>query len=501
MGPTLLSHDQPASRTRATVIGLGVVVAVFLLPARADFLKPVIPMEEGSVLVYPERVLAGAIPNRDFETMYGPANVWLLAGVYQILGQSVTIERTIGLLYRLISVLALFFIARRYGIAAGIAAGLLATLLTAGTWAVAYAWFGGLALATWSLFCASDRRRLLIGGILGGLALAFRPDLVLAIGALVLTVRERRFIVGVLLGSIPIWVLLALAGFTTVVNGLIADPIVRDLSGARFPIPWTSPLLWLVLGSTLLLLAAGLALKRRAGDQGLFMCALFSIGLLPQAFQRPDGWHLISAGCVAVALLPVAATVFAAREYRTTAVILAGLVALSLTWASALPVAMESIGQTFGMRSPASYPLTFDGRTVLLPAQEQVRWLSELMTEITRVSDPGDRIFVGPRNTSRTVYNDTFLYYLLPQLTPSTYYLEMNPGTADSSGSRLAEDVSSADVVVLTTRYDDWAAAEALATGHTGPSVLDRKEFCFRNSYGPWELFVRCTGDTGREHG
>ena len=501
MGSTLRSNDQRASRTKATVIGLGVVVAVFLLPVRADFLKPVIPMEEGSVLVYPERVIAGAIPNRDFETLYGPANVWLLAGVYQVLGPSVTVERSVGLIYRLTLVLALFFIARRFGISAGIAAGLLAVLLTAGTWAVAYAWFGGLALATWSLYFASDRRRPLLGGILGGLALAFRPDLVLAIAALTLTVREWRFIVGVLLGSIPIWILLALAGFTPIANGLIVDPIVRDRSGARFPIPWTSPLLWLVLGSTLMVIAAGLMLRRRTGDKGLFTCAIFSIGLLPQAFQRPDGWHLMSAGCVAVALLPAAATVFAAREHRTTAAILSGLVALALTWGSAVLVTTESIGESFGMGSPASYPLTFDGRTVLLPAQEQVRWLSELMTEITSDSAQGDRIYVGPRNTSRTVYNDTFLYYLLPQLTPSTYFLEMNPGTADSPGSRLADDVSSADVVVLTTRYDDWAASQALATGHSGPSVLDRTDFCLRNRYGPWELFLRCPGATRQTQG
>ena len=98
------------------MIGLGVVLAVFLLPVRADFLKPVIPMEEGSVLVYPERVLAGGIPNKDFETMYGPGNLWFLAGVYRVFGITVGVERTVGLLYRLALVLALFVIGRRYGL-------------------------------------------------------------------------------------------------------------------------------------------------------------------------------------------------------------------------------------------------------------------------------------------------------------------------------------------------------------------------------------------------
>src|SRR5438093_1421063 len=47
----------------APIAAIVLVAVVFFLPARADYLKPVLPMEEGSVLVYPELVLKGEIPN------------------------------------------------------------------------------------------------------------------------------------------------------------------------------------------------------------------------------------------------------------------------------------------------------------------------------------------------------------------------------------------------------------------------------------------------------
>jgi hypothetical protein len=44
------------------------------------------PMEEGFMLVFPERVLAGDIPNVDFLHLYGPGSLWVLAGVYKLFG-------------------------------------------------------------------------------------------------------------------------------------------------------------------------------------------------------------------------------------------------------------------------------------------------------------------------------------------------------------------------------------------------------------------------------
>jgi hypothetical protein len=484
---SLDTHDR---KTQATLVGLGIVVLVFLLPVRADLLKPVIPMEEGSVLVYPERVLAGAVPNKDFETMYGPGNLWLLAGAYKVFGITMIVERTVGLLYRFGLVLALFFIGRRWGVAVGIAAALIATLLTVGTWAVAYAWFGGLALAAWSLWSVTEKRRLLLGGAFGGLALVFRPDLVLAIASLMLVCRSRRFNIGVLAGASPYLLLFAIAGSRTVVEGVVIDPIFRINPGRRFPIPWTSPLLWLVVGSTVLLAWSAWTSHRRTGGASLIACAWFSIALLPYALQRADDFHLASAGCVSVALMPAALTVLLDEDRRRMAVPIACLVVVISTWGSALRGTMESLGQAAGLGNPPSYPLTFNGRTVRMPVESQVVQLSGLLSAIERSSEPGDRIFVGPSDLNDTVYNDTFLYHLVPGLTPASYFLEMNPGTANRPGSRLKSDVSTADVIVVTTRYDDWGTP---GDPSAGPPEIDLNAFCPPSEFGPWRLYVRCT--------
>ena len=49
-----------------------------------------------------------------------------------------------------------------------------------------------------------------------------------------------------------------------------------------------------------------------------------------------------------------------------------------------------------------------------MPLKSQVDQLSGLLSAVEGSSEPGDRIFVGPSDLSNTVYNDTFLYHLVP---------------------------------------------------------------------------------------
>jgi hypothetical protein len=314
------------------------------------------------------------------------------------------------------------------------------------------------------------------------------------IAALVVIGRSRRFIIGVLTGSLLYIPLFIFAGPRAVIEGTIVDPIFRINPGRRFPIPWTSPLLWLVLGSTALLACSAWISHRRSKDSSLVACAWFSAALLPYALQRADDFHLASAGCVSVALMPAALTVLLDEERRRLAVPIACLIVVASSWGSALRGTMESVGQAIGVGDPPSYPLTFNGRTVPVPLKSQVDQLSGLLSAVEGSTKPGDRIFVGPSDLSNTVYNDTFLYHLVPDLSPATYFLEMNPGTADRPGSRLKSDVSTADVIVVTTRYDDWGspAPQDLSEGSS-----DLNGLCASATFGPWRLYVRCTEGPG----
>ena len=106
-------------------IGLAVVL---LLPRLEDWGHA---MDEGAVLAYADLVREGAVPHRDFLTFYGPGNLWLVAGAFELFGASVETERAIGFLYRVLIALALFVIARR--VAGNIAAVLAAVIAAAFT--------------------------------------------------------------------------------------------------------------------------------------------------------------------------------------------------------------------------------------------------------------------------------------------------------------------------------------------------------------------------------
>ncbi|MDQ3106512.1 MAG: hypothetical protein M3Q68_01740, partial [Actinomycetota bacterium] len=93
-----------------------------------------------------------------------------------------------------------------------------------------------------------------------------------------------------------------------------------------------------------------------------------------------------------------------------------------------------------------------------------------------------------------------FLYYLLPELEPATRYIEMDPGVANVDGSGLADDLASADVVVLSSIRDDWNEPnDSRRFGSTeATSVLDQ-EFCEVASFGVglfgrglYELYLPC---------
>ena len=73
------------------------------------------PMDEGQLLAYPELVGRGAIANLDFESSYGPANLWLLSLVFRVFGASVGSERAVGLAYRLLIVAGVYAFAMALG--------------------------------------------------------------------------------------------------------------------------------------------------------------------------------------------------------------------------------------------------------------------------------------------------------------------------------------------------------------------------------------------------
>src|SRR5580692_6940893 len=89
---------QPVPRPATTWPAIAAVTAVaFALPLRAMLHAAGPAMEEGFMLVFPDRVLHGQIANKDFLYLYGPGSLWVLAAIYKVFGVHILVERVVGL--------------------------------------------------------------------------------------------------------------------------------------------------------------------------------------------------------------------------------------------------------------------------------------------------------------------------------------------------------------------------------------------------------------------
>jgi peptidoglycan/LPS O-acetylase OafA/YrhL/4-amino-4-deoxy-L-arabinose transferase-like glycosyltransferase len=543
-------HRPGAWRTWAC---LGIVLAVVALPLRGLYRHPGAPMEEGFMLVFPERLVKGAVPNVDFLHLYGPGSLDALALVYGVFGHWLQVERTYGLLQHLGIIFAVFALARPWGRKAATVSALTCLFLVLTPIGLAaLAWNGGVALGLWSVVLglratAPDTRRrgwwLVGAGLLAGLTLTYRPDLVIALAVahgFLLWRRGRpvltRWMPGFATGLLPFVVQLATAGFGPSFQGMVLDPVVKLRPGRALPRPpswdhldgalqaiaervppwWGLPhlaapkqlFLWffLVPAAAFAMLGVGLVLRRRQLPRGrvLVAASLFAIGLLPQAFQRPDSAHFAWVSCVSFALVPLAVIeVVAWRRPRWRAdvrVLLAGGVIVGLflavipffTFRTYLLHVRQTIGQI-----PPGLPLERNGRDFYLG--DIPPWLAStaIIDDLDRLSKPGERLLVGPVDLRQTNYSDVDFYYLFPELTPATRFVEMDPGMANAPGSSLTADVASADWLVLTRFWSGWIEPNgSMVFGPDAPNQVVERDFCLVRSYQGdlARLYHRCPG-------
>src|SRR6187549_3439015 len=100
---------RPSWRGAAAV---AIVLAVIAIPLRGLFKATGSSMEEGFMLVFPERLLAGDVPNVDFLHLYGPFSLHVLAGWYELFGATLGAERVFGLLQHVALIFGVFALTR-----------------------------------------------------------------------------------------------------------------------------------------------------------------------------------------------------------------------------------------------------------------------------------------------------------------------------------------------------------------------------------------------------
>jgi hypothetical protein len=536
------------NRHTGTWVVVGLLALLVLLPLRGLLRNQGPPMEEGFMLVFPERVLKGDLPNRDFLHLYGPGSLWALAAAFKVFGTSLLVERLFGLAQQMTIVAGVFLLARRWGRTAALfCAAISIIIIMPPIGLTALAWVGAVGLALLGLNAAlaatgetDDRRRrrlLVTAGLLAGVALLFRLDLVVAItlgGATVVTALTRRdrrtLVLSVAAGASLYVVHLVTAGPGNVVRGMILDPVVYLRGGRRLSIPpppshlegwlqragelrkidWPLPTLrspaqltvwfFVLVLAVLALVVSGWRHRSTPRGRALLAVGLFSVGLLPQAIQRTDSTHFAWVSCVPVALLPLALIEWSRLHLRWSArsrsLVAGGLVLGMLVFVIPRYTVQQFADytlQTFGKHREA-YRIERNGRVFYYGKREVALALPGLIRDLDRASKPGDSLLVGTSDLRKTPYSDAFLYYLFPELKPATYYIEMDPGVANADDSKLAGEVREADFLVLSSVWDNWVEPnDSQEFGSNKPNEMVQRYFCKLGSYrGQYTLYERC---------
>jgi hypothetical protein len=530
------------------------VLAFCVLPVRGLYRATGSSMEEAFMLVFPRLVQQGRIPNVDFLHLYGPGSLDVLAVWYRVFGYTLESQRSFGLLQHLGIIFAMYTLTRAWGRVSAVGAACLTALLIMTPIGLsALAWHGAIALALWAIVFVlrathtGRRNDWVVAGLLAGLALTFRPDIALAVSvALGFVVWSRwriglrPLLVGAVVGLIPMWVHLVVAGPGAVVEGIFLDPVLHLRAGRELPRPpswgvvdgalqavaegvppwWKLPapkasqqlFLWFFAVVIIAVAVPAIAWwQRRRGDSTprtsvLLAAGLFGLGILPQALQRPDSTHLAWVAVVSWPLLAVAITEAVLRRapQRVRVAQAAGIVTIGALMLVVAPFYTYRHYLLHTRVSAGNLPVPF-----LVERDDRRFWfgdffvasaLNQLVVDLDDLTEPGDRLVVGPADLSRTIYSDVAVYFLFPELEPATYYIEMDPGLADREGSGLARDIETADFLVLTNIWTGWSEPNASSdhlSDEGNQAVADN--FCLIRRYEDnlVLLFERCEGGGG----
>ncbi|HEX6702435.1 MAG TPA: hypothetical protein VF101_17030 [Gaiellaceae bacterium] len=499
---------RPALRARIgsnVAVGtlLGVLTALLFAPAFAGAGSE---FDEGILVAFPTRVLQGDLPYRDFETFYGPAEPFVAAAVFRVFGSTLGAERAIGFAFRLLAVLAAFALLLPWGRTASFAGGIVAACVAAAGGvtfgsdiaaqalaiaAVALAWRAGRG-SPWLLAAA---------GFVAGLAGLFRAELavvtVLALVPILLARRRRSLVLGAV-GFVVVlspYVPLALAAGTSRLERNFHD-LVATGSARRLPITAHGDpghlLAGFAVALVVLALAAAASLRHGEPRAPLFCSITLFAGLqLPYALWRADAPHVATAGLLAFAALPAAASELVPRR-AVAGAWLAGAAALALFAGVHYVRGGISRNAKLALGRTHASVVSYDGRDFRLDDAAAARSLQRAIDATARLAPRGGSLFVGPTDLRRTDGNDVFVYYLFPHLRPASFFVELDP-PASKRSSGLARDLGRADVLLLGRRWNrETEPNGSRRFGSNAPNLVVRRLFCRRAGFGGYEVLTRC---------
>ncbi|MDX6487652.1 MAG: hypothetical protein QOK13_267 [Gaiellaceae bacterium] len=494
----------PVARIVGIAASLLFLAAIVSRSVRA-FGAPGSEMDEGDPLVYGERVLGGDLPWRNFETFYGPANPYLVAFAFRLLGVSVFAERMVGMTFRLVLCAALLSLAWRFGLAGLLSSGLvLLILVPAGE---IWAWPGSEAVAAIALTVAllaaaharESRALAIAAGVAAGATVLIRFDYAPAVALAALPflwrggISRKRFGLAAAATAGLYLPLLGAAGRSRILQ--VAGDISRGTAGRKLPLPdltsYPGNLLAASVLASVVLVVAGSLLRSRVS----LALGLASLATLPHTLGRPDEVHIL-AGCVLSLVLLPAVLVALVRHLDARSRVSAALVLVAVAAAGfgvARASATGNLGPLLNTLTMRGANVEHGGRTFPLADRDTRRDVQRIVDAAGAAAPAGSKLFVGPRDLRRTNYADTYIYFLLPEFEPASFYVELEPGTLNQTATRSVSELARADVLILTSRHDDWHEPNAsIRFRSAAPNRYVATHFCARAHSGTYTLLVRC---------
>jgi hypothetical protein len=510
-----LSHISPKRDLVLLALLLGGTAGAMV----GGFRAPGSEFDEGIAVTFPDRVLHGAVPYRDFESFYGPANTYLTAAVFKVFGSTMYAERAIGFAVTLLIVLTLYILGRRFGRVAAFGAGVVGALLLAGE-VVANAEHEAQACALLGLaatVAAATRTRsnaeawFFIGGILGGTAALFRLEFLPAtlLSALPLLLRGKwrrnttRYFFGLAVALVPYAVVAAVVGGHKLRRNL--DDLRETGRDRRLPFPGLASgdgrLLVIALLATVFLLAIAIWDVRKRGrtinGSLLLSGGLLAALTLPISFWRLDAPHIVSGCLFSFSFLPMAAATLdraaPSRHDRRTWIVggVTSIIVLFLMGSHAVRGNIHT-NIRLALGKARGYRVSYRGRSFIISSRSAAGDLQAIVDSVAVRAQPSQTLFVGPRDLRRTNFNDVFVYYLLPQLRPASFNIELDP-PASKPGSPLASELKRSDYLILSSRWDSWAESNrSRLYGSPAANAVVRDRFCVLERAGTYELLRRC---------
>jgi hypothetical protein len=446
--------------------------------------------DEGIVLVAAMRVAAGQVPHRDFYAIYGPAEFYILAGLFKLFGESVLVVRLVDLFFRALLVASLYSVASLYVRRSVAAVTSLVALMwlfglytaTAATAVIPVSLFNlvGTALILPVFSQNLSRRRTLITGVIAGISALFRYDTGIAllvvhacvIGAgICVRIREKRvrtflsafwpYLVGFALVTLPpAAYYLSVAPLHPLIHDIILFPSKYYPHARNLPMPAITlkgldnfsiyvPLA--AIGLSVYAVAAGYRRRRDNGAptpsqrQQQQQCGfLIAFGLLTAAmyFKGFVRIHPIQMYLATIPSLLLIAMLFQQRSTFRRSVRILVMVVVGLSFVSPAWASLRQLRDLYVEHSCLAVDLWSAARGTR-PALEETwcrthnpatRGLCFLAEDdhiktvefIDAHTSPDQKIFVGVPHHDRIFANDNFIYFASGRL-PATRWSHFDP--------------------------------------------------------------------------